>query len=175
MKNLLLKVIFIFLLMIILTYTIFYYTDDWLVLNQTLAAIERNIRISQDKILSIKSEIKQIFIENSLAEEIIFSSQKEDFLLFFDFLDDDYNLKDVNYDASEPKITAINNGSFFQVVFTQVSITFRCDSQIKLYMFLDEIIDKTPGYVYINHLNFVKNKGLFNVAVRLNIYSIREK
>lgn len=175
MNKLFSQLICFFLLIIIISYSLFYYSNKWIYLTNETQRITQNIHVFKERIFFLNTEIRRALAEEELAAELIFSNRKEDFLTFFDFIDNSYGFKDIHYNIRDPEIIASSNQySFFRIIFTEVFLTFKCDSEMKLYAFLEEISEKIPGYVYINHLKLLKQDGFFDTEITLNVYTVKE-
>lgn len=134
------------------------------------------IRSIAEKLDHIKREIKRTITEDTIATQIIFSSGKEDFILLFDFIDDEYDLRTYNFDIKDSqKINIYKNSQFYDVLKTEISVNFETDSQLKLYAFLEEIISKIPGYVHVKTLDFIKNGRKIQGFFTLTVYTLKPR
>jgi hypothetical protein len=175
-KFIYIKLVILLILLFILFFILFFYTKKINLVEQHIKVKSWELNSSIEKLKYLKDKIDRIMIEDTLATQIVFSGKKQDFLLFLDFFDDDYNVKNANYHVSDPKKVQIQKDSkFYDVIMVKISMQFETNSELKLYMFLEELVERIPGYVYIQTLDFTKNAKEIKGFLSFKIYVLKLK
>ncbi|ACT69720.1 hypothetical protein ACJZTR_03270 [Neorickettsia risticii] len=130
----------------------------------------------QSDIERTKAEIRKLITEDSLATQIIFANKIENLNLLFELIRDDYELENYNFLVKNSiRVDTVKQSSFYDVILTDVTLSFTADSRMRLYMFLDEVISKIPGHVHIKSVAFTMIENVLYVVLDLGIYTLSVK
>ncbi|WP_231861855.1 hypothetical protein [Neorickettsia sp. 179522] len=130
----------------------------------------------QSDIERTKAEIRKLITEDSLATQIIFANKIENLNLLFELIRDDYDLENYNFLIQNSiRVDTVKQSSFYDVILTDVTLSFTADSRMRFYMFLDEVISKIPGHVHIKSVAFTMIENTLYVVLDLGIYTLSVK
>ncbi|AHX11678.1 hypothetical protein NHE_0746 [Neorickettsia helminthoeca str. Oregon] len=161
---------------LLLCFVVFHYTNQF---KETITLLKINqweVSKQRSDIDKMKAEIKKLITEDSLATQVIFSNSVENLTLLFELIRDDYELENYNFQIeNSEKIEALRGSAFYDVIVTQVSLSFSVDSKMKFYMFLDELVEKIPGHVYVKSITFATKERELYTVLKLEIYTLKMK
>lgn len=168
LRYILLIVSFLFLLGIT-----FYYNREIKEISTLLELNEWEVTKQRSDIEKTKAEIKKLITEDSLATQIIFANKIENLNLLFELIRDDYGLKNYSFVIKHSnKIEVLRGSSYYDVLSTNVTLSFTSDSRIKLYMFIEELMSKIPGHVHIKSIALTTVRNSLYSVLELEIYTL---
>lgn len=164
------------LLSLILFLIVFFYDQKIDLLHGSIKVKTWELETANEKLKSLKERIDRVILEDTLATQIVFSGRKQDFLLFLDFFDDNYGVKNVNYYITNPKKVKIRKESkYYDVAMVKISMQFETNSELKLYMFIEDLMERIPGYVYIQTFDFAKSTRSIKGFLSFKVYVLQPK